>query len=140
MPSPRSESCWRWRPAFYGLGHFSGKTLLAAGKPDAALAMIEADGNELTRRNFRPAALHAAGRQDEADAVLEAETKYADSAYYIAMTFAYRGDRDLAFEWLERAYQRREPGVTEIVGEHLFKNLADDPRYKALLRKMNLPD
>ena len=33
----------------------------------------------------------------------------------------------------------KDTALVEIVGEHLFKNLADDPRYKAFLRKMNLP-
>jgi len=31
-------------------------------------------------------------------------------------------------------------GLAEIVGEPLLRNLADDPRYKAFLRKMELPD
>jgi len=55
------------------------------------------------------------------------------------MTYAYRGDHDRALEWLERAYQQKDASLDEIVGEPLFKNLADDPRFKAFLRKMNLP-
>jgi len=55
------------------------------------------------------------------------------------MTYAYRGDRDRALEWLERAYKQKDIGLTIIVGEPLFKNLANDPRYKAFLRKIELP-
>jgi len=56
------------------------------------------------------------------------------------MTYAYRGDHDHAIEWLERAYQQRDTWLaTTITGEQLFKGMADDPRYKALLRKLNLP-
>jgi hypothetical protein len=57
------------------------------------------------------------------------------------MNYAYRGDHDLALQWLERAYNQREDAVAVlIVGEHLFKNLANDLRYKAFLRKMKLPE
>jgi hypothetical protein len=56
------------------------------------------------------------------------------------MAYAYRNDRDLAIEWLERAYSRKDDGFVTIVGEPLFKNLKDDPRFKALLRKANLPE
>jgi hypothetical protein len=56
------------------------------------------------------------------------------------LSYAYRGDHDLALQWLERAYQQKDVDLRHIVGEPLFKNLADDPRYKAFLRKMNLPE
>ena len=38
------------------------------------------------------------------------------------MTYAYRGDHDLALEWLERAYEQKDLRLTEIVGEPLFKS------------------
>jgi hypothetical protein len=68
-------------------------------------------------------------------------TKYADSdAYHVAMNYAYRDDHDLALQWLERAYQQKDTGFVEIIGEPLFKNLANDPRYNAFLHKMKLPE
>jgi adenylate cyclase len=118
------------------------KTLLAEGKPEAALAMAQQEGDEANRLDILPIVLQAAGRHAEADEALKAlATKYAGSdAYYVAMNYAYRDDHDLALHWLERAYQQKDTGFVEIVGESLFKNLANDPRYKAFLRKMNLPD
>ena len=56
------------------------------------------------------------------------------------MTYAYRNEPDLALDWLDRAYQQKDSSLVEIVGEPLFGNLARDPRYKAFLRKMNLPE
>jgi hypothetical protein len=41
---------------------------------------------------------------------------------------------------LERAYGQKDSSLFQIVGEPLFERLADDPRYKAFLRKMNLPE
>ena len=78
----------------------------------------------------------------EADEALQAHiARWADrGAFFVAMTYAYRGDHDLALQWLERAYQQKDASLADIVGEPLFKNLADDPRYKAFLRKMKLPE
>jgi len=118
------------------------KTLLAEGKPEAALAMAQQEGDEANRMDILPIVLQAASRHAEADDALKTlSTKYADTdAYFVSMTYAYRGDHDLALQWLERAYQQKEIGFIEIVGEPLFKNLANDARYKAFLRKMNLPE
>jgi hypothetical protein len=55
------------------------------------------------------------------------------------MNYAYRDDHNLALQWLARACRQKDNGLIEIVGEPLFNNLANDPRYKAFLRKMNLP-
>jgi TolB-like protein/DNA-binding winged helix-turn-helix (wHTH) protein/Tfp pilus assembly protein PilF len=118
-----------------------GKTLLAEGKPEAALAMLRED-DEFARQGYLAIVLQAAGRQAESDEALKVLiTKFADTkAYFVAMTYAYRDDRDLAFQWLERAHEQRDQAFREFVGERLFKNIEDDPRYKAFLRKMNLPD
>jgi len=67
--------------------------------------------------------------------------KYAgDSAYQIAEVHAFRGEVDLACEWLERAYAQRDGGVTELKSDRLMRGLVGDPRYKELLRKLKLPE
>ena len=127
-------------PAFNGVRSSLAKTLLAEGQPEAALAMLE-QANESDRQGYLPIVLLAGGRQAESDEALKVLiAKFADTqAYYVAMNYGYRGDNDLALQWLERAYQQKDQGLKEIVGEPLFKNVADDPRYKAFLKKMNLP-
>jgi hypothetical protein len=50
------------------------------------------------------------------------------------------GDNDLALEWLERAYRQRDLGLVEMTGEPLLDSIAADPRFKAFLRKMKLPE
>jgi hypothetical protein len=52
---------------------------------------------------------------------------------------AFRGEADLALEWLERAYNQRDGGVLEIKGDRFMRGLVDDPRYKAFLKKLKLP-
>jgi serine/threonine-protein kinase len=127
----------------YWWGHmYLGKTLLAEGQPQAALAMVQGEFADENRLVYMPIVLQAAGRKAEADEALASLIKkYADrDAYYVAMTYAYRGDRDLALQWLERAYNQKDVSLVEIVGEPLFNNLMGDPRFEAFLRKMNLPE
>jgi hypothetical protein len=62
------------------------------------------------------------------------------ATYQIAEVHAFRGEDDLAFECLQRAYAQRDSGVVSIKGDRLMRGLVDDPRYKAFLRKLKLPE
>jgi TolB-like protein len=69
----------------------------------------------------------------------EAIAKHAaDSAYQIAEARSWRGEKDGAFDWLEYAYSQRDGGLAEVKADPLLENLRGDPRYNALLRKLNL--
>ena len=142
----QSESTYRqllaMAPSFRWTRPFLGKTLVALGKPSEALTIIEGDPDELNRLLYLPIVLHALGKRDEAEHALQAQIKALDkaAALYVAQSFAFRDQNDLALTWLERAYRQKDSSLFEIVGEPLFKRLADDPRYKAFLRKMNLPE
>jgi adenylate cyclase len=129
-------------PTFSWTRNSLGKTVLAQGRADEALGVVRQIADEGEALKYLPVFLQAVGRQSEADAALRAQiSRWSDAgAYYIAMTYAYRGDHDHAFEWLERAYKQKDAFLSTIKGEHLFKGLADDPRFKAFLRKMNLPE
>ena len=96
-----------------------------------------------SRINPRPAILLANHRNAEADAALqELISRYATTnAYYIAFNYAYRNEKDLAFQWLDRAYAQRESTLaSDMPGDPLLANITDDPRYHALLRKMKLEE
>ena len=120
---------------------FLGKTLLEQKRPIEALAMVQQEEDEGAQLWVLPVVLQAAGFVEESDVALKAQIKYWEDrgAYFVARTYAYRGDSDLAFEWLDRAFKQRDAALIEIMGDPLFKNLANDPRFKAFLRKMNLP-
>ena len=63
-----------------------------------------------------------------------------DSAFQIAEVYAFRGEPDRAFEWLDRAYVQHDPGLPEqLVGDPLLRSLQHDPRYAAFLKRMRLP-
>lgn len=50
-----------------------------------------------------------------------------------------RGEADEAFQWLERAYAQRDPGLADLKSDPLLKNLLPDARYGAFLAKLRLP-
>ncbi|HMH04523.1 MAG TPA: tetratricopeptide repeat protein [Candidatus Udaeobacter sp.] len=62
------------------------------------------------------------------------------AAYQIAEVYAYRGDKDRAFEWLERARRQRDPGLASLRKDPLMVNLREDPRWNAFLHTMGLAD
>ena len=119
-----------------------GQVLLLQGKTEAALREMQQEKEEIWRLSALPLAYHALGRRSESDATLAAlKSKYSgEMAYQIAAVHAFRGEADLAFEWLERAYDQRDAGVSQIKSDRLFHPLIDDPRYKAFLKKMKLPE
>jgi TolB-like protein/cytochrome c-type biogenesis protein CcmH/NrfG len=127
----------------FGAGHaYVGYALLAQGKSTEALAEMEREADEDWRRAYLPLAHDALGRKAEADAELAVlESKYAAAwPSQIAAIYARRNDFDRAFLWLDRAYQQRDYQVARIKVDWLVSNLRGDPRYKALLRKMKLPE
>jgi len=54
--------------------------------------------------------------------------------------YAFRNQPNEAFEWLDRAYAQRNAGLIETKSDPLLKNLHHDPRYAALLKKLNFPN
>jgi hypothetical protein len=67
-------------------------------------------------------------------------TKYqASNPYQIAEIYAFRNQSDKAFEWLDRAYAKHDDNLIFTKVDPLLKSLHNDPRYAALLKKLNLP-
>jgi hypothetical protein len=60
-------------------------------------------------------------------------------AYTIAEVYAFRNQPYEAFEWLDRAHAQRNSGMVQTKSDPLLKNLHHDPRYAALLRRLNFP-
>jgi len=129
-------------PGFAWTRVYLAKTLLAESKPEAAIAVMMQESDEHERLLMLSMAHRAAHRDTEAERELKTYIeKFAGSdPYWVAMAYAQRGDNDLAFQWLDRAYQQRDSSLPEILGEHMFKPIATDPRYKAFLHKMKLPE
>jgi len=85
----------------------------------------------------------ASGKRAEAVAVIkELEAKYARKeaiGQYIAAVYVGLGDKNEAFEWLEKDFQARTGKLTEIRWQLQFEPLRDDARYKDLIKRIGLP-
>jgi hypothetical protein len=77
----------------------------------------------------------------ESDAALAALiARYSDTcAYQIAEVYAFRGEIDLAFAWLARAYGLRDHGLSNINGSFCARHLQGDPRWQPF-SQMGLAD
>jgi TolB-like protein/cytochrome c-type biogenesis protein CcmH/NrfG len=118
-----------------------GVALLVDGQPAVALASFERSTAEWFRLQGIAAAHHDLGHAKESQQALEALiAKHSDSAaYQIAGVYAWRGEKDRAFEWLGRAVSLRDSGLTLLKCDPMMRGLRGDPRYRALLAKLNLP-
>ena len=115
-----------------------GNALLLKGDAQGALAEIEQETIELCRMVGLPMAHHALGRKADSDTALAALiAKYEkDGPYNIAWVYAFRGEVDQAFAWLDKAVEYHDPGLAEIVPENLFDKIHSDPRWLPFLRKI----
>jgi adenylate cyclase len=127
----------------YALVHCQlAKALLFRGEEQAALQQIDLEPHEEIQWVGRAAINHALGRKADSDAAVKRLTELAslNSAFLIACVHAYRGESDAAFFWLGRAFTQKEYRLSNIKSEPYLNSLKGDPRYKALLKKMNLPE
>jgi TolB-like protein len=126
-----------------GSGHYVlGLVLLARSDRDAALVEMQRETADSVAPGGLAIAYYALGRKKESDAALARMLKEhaEDGAYTIAEVYAFRGQSEEAMHWLERAYVQKDAGLFYVKVEMPQKSLAADPRFKAFLRKMNLPE
>ena len=127
----------------YAYGHYNlGLLSLERGDRGGALREMQQESIDDKRRQGLAVVYYALGRKTEGDAALAGMLKNQanGNALGIAEVYAFRGQADEAMHWLERAYGQKDPYLHVIKSQWLLKNLVADPRYKAFLKKMNLPE
>ena len=122
-----------------GLVHcFMCATRLAQGRAAEALELAQRE----TLPDFRllgiALAQHTLGNKEASDAALRqlGDDHGNEAAYQCAEACGWRGEIDRAFEWLERAYTQRDPGLAIASSDPFFLPLQDDPRWAPFMRKM----
>ena len=148
----RDEAIEQYRKAIeldpnYSWGHvWLAETHLQMGRYDEAITelnkAISSDGD--TRAIAMLGYAYAlAGRRDEARSLLgkleeQSKRKYVP-AFFIAAIYVGLGEKDRAFEWLEKAYQDRNPNLVNLKVSPILDPIRSDPRFADLLRRVGIP-
>jgi len=122
-----------------GLGHYLlGYVYLMQGKQDAALGEFHQEPLEKFRLLGLALVHHAKGDATRSDTALrELVERESVSASQIAWAYAYRGEPDHAFDWLDRACDRRDTPAW-LARHPLLAGLHNDPRWPRFLERMGL--
>ncbi len=110
-------------------------------RPEAAIAAARRSAEPLFHLQFEAAAYQDLGRAHDSKAALDQliATHSADAPFQIASAFAWRGEADQAFQWLDRALAQRDGGLGDLRLDPLLRGLRGDPRFKAMEKKIGLP-
>ena len=133
-------------PLFAPAQHTLGLAYEQMGQPEEAIAAFQ---RALTGSGGNPVPLAAmahayatAGRRREAGEKLTELRQLARQAYvppyWLALPHAGLGEKDAAFEWLQRAYEERDVWLVWLKREPRFDVLRSDPRLEHLLRCIRL--
>ena len=108
---------------------------------EAALSEAQQEGNAGYRRFELALAYYVRQEQSKADAAL-ADLIANDKdvlAYQIAEVYAWRGDIDKAFEWLQISFDNHDTGLLSLNIDPLLRRLRSDPRFTAMIKNIGLP-
>ena len=116
-----------------------GRNAEAIENLEKSVALSNRAGMELQNLGYGYA---VTGNRSGAIAVLnELQDKYRKKealGRYVAGVYAGLGDKDEAFEWLEKGFKTKED-LGSIRWSIAYDPLRDDPRYTDLLKRMGLP-
>lgn len=110
-----------------------------------AAAALQAAQQEPAGSGWRAIALALARQagpdRSAADAALKTLIRKdgANASYQIAQVYALRGDANATFQWLDRAWSNRDPGIEYLLYDPFIVRFKDDPRFAAFCRKVGLP-
>ncbi len=129
-------------PEYLGAHAFLGDIYLWQKRPKAALEEIELETDPIPRASGISMANFALGDDSASEASLnDLKTTFGvDASVNIARVHAYRGESDLAFEWLARAVDNKNWNLVTLKSDPAYETLHSDPRWQPLLGRVGLAD
>jgi len=129
----------------------AGRGLIFLNEHHKAIKILEPHLNKLDRRpprdvGYLAIAYYKNDQNSKFDDILEElkqmsqESSVGSPAFYIAMLYAQMREMDLAFEWLDKAYQEHEVEMVWLKVEPPFEPLRSDPRWQEMLDKVGFLD
>jgi TolB-like protein len=115
---------------------------LLEGRHKDGITEFQKDSDEVGSHTGIAMVEYSRGHEQVSQQMLETliDKHASDAPYQIAQVYAWRGEREKAFEWLARAIRQRDGGVGYITYDPLLNSLRTDPRYSAILKTLKLLD
>jgi TolB-like protein/Tfp pilus assembly protein PilF len=107
--------------------------------------LLERDSTESSERKAAAftQALKTGGAQGYLRKKIELNLKEYEQGYTtawdVAVNYAVLGDKDRAFEWLEKSFAANEEDLVYLKANPALDGLSSDPRFQDLLRRVGLP-
>jgi len=129
-------------PEHFGAWQVLGLALLANGKIEAAMEAIEQETIDSYRLAGLAFVYHELGQDEQFEHVLaELIEKFGEeTSIEVASVYAWRGDNDRAFDWLEKARDNKESGIGNVASHYTFRNLHEDSRWQPFLTGLGQSD
>jgi len=128
-PDSQSHSIKSWLAA----------TLTRLGKPEEGMQYLAFDSDNKWQRVMSTIVLHSLGRHEEERPIRQNMIdNYSHWAFGIVLSYAWHGDIDNAFEWLDIAFEQKSSYMIQLIYNPWLASLHDDPRWEEILEKMEL--
>jgi len=129
-------------PEFPGARAYRARVKIIQDKPESALKESEQEPDPFWNRYARILSLLALQQDQEAEQLLQQMIVEdgGHAAYQVAEIMAFSGEIDKAFNWLQRAIEQKDGGMGEVTGNYFLRNLHADPRWEAMLSRLELSD
>ena len=109
------------------------------GNAEAALAHFSKALDTMSAWG-RAVAHYDLGQDDLSDAALSELVEMGGNMVMVANIYAYRDERDKAFEWLDRGFEEHDAWMVEIRMFPAFESLHKDPRWDVIVEKVGMTD
>lgn len=134
-------------PDFFPTHSVLGLLYHQTGKPDAALEELRKayrlSGGNIVQLAYQGFVLGQIGRRAEVEEILRTMNQIAQSRfvppYAFALVYIGLGDRDAAFQWLEKSYAVRDIGLVFLPANPMWDSIRSDKRFQDLLRRCHFP-